>query len=218
MDMLARNAGMDKAINNSTATDKAFFDPIKEAILYTVSNGSKVTDAIGYDEAEGNFEFITDAETIKMAVNGDVYTTTMTSHTLDADGKIIEASYDFLNAAGERKFSLDYYYGDGKTGEYFDWNFHTDVSMKERVSLTYDLKLIDKSEEAGTHYVDTNRFAALYPQDSDGKEGTPQLFPVPFVEYEVVPYDVDIVLALGAGIAQYDADNAKDYTHTYDSI
>ena len=33
MDMLARNVGMKKAIDNSTATDKAFFDPIKEKYI-----------------------------------------------------------------------------------------------------------------------------------------------------------------------------------------
>ena len=218
MNMLARNAGRGiDAINNSTATDKAFFDPIKEAILYTVSNGSKVTDAIGYDAKEGNFEFITDVNTIKLTVNGVDYTTYAVDARTNEDGVTATASYDFFAPDSTREFSLDYYYGDGKTGEYFDWNFHTDVSMKDRVTLTYDLKLIDKSEKDGTHYVDTNRFAALYPVDSDGKKGTPQLFPVPEVEYEVVPYDVDIVLALGAGIAQYDGVHSK-YSHTYNSI
>lgn len=214
MDMLARNAGMEKAINNSTATDKAFFDPIKAKILYSVSKDSKVTDAIGYDATEGNFDFITDAEKITLVFNDVEYKTIMTSSTVNADGKIIKASYKFVIheiwMEMEPLFTLDYYYGDGKEGEYFDWNFHTDVSVKDRVSLTYNLDLVEKSSEIGTHTLDTNRFAVLYPVDSDGKAGIPHLFPVPEVEYEVNPYDVDIVLALGAGIAQYQ--------NTYDSI
>ena len=214
MNMLAGG----EAVNYDESGNKAFFDPIKEKILYSISDGSKVTDAIGYDATEGNFDFVTNVDTIKLAVNGVEYTTTMIASTTDTNGKIITASYDFLDAEGARKFSLDYYYGDGKEGEYFDWNFYTDVSMTNRVSLTYDLKLVEKSSEIGTHTLDTNRFAVLYPVDSDGKAGIPHLFPVPEVEYEVNPYDVDIVLALGAGIAQYDADHAKGYTHTYDSI
>lgn len=214
MDMLARNAGMEEAINNSTATDKAFFDPIKAKILYSISNGSKVTDAIGYDATEGNFDFITDADKITLVFNDVEYKTIMTSSTVNADGKIIKASYKFVLheiwMENDPLFTLDYYYGDGMEGEYFDWNFHTDVSVKDRVSLTYNLELVEKSSEIGTHTLDTNRFAVLYPVDSDGKAGIPHLFPVPFVEYEVNPYDVDIVLALGAGIAQYQ--------NTYESI
>ena len=46
--------------------------------------------------------------------------------------------------------------------------------------------MTEKREEEGIYIVPTNNSATLYPVDSDGKEGTPQEFPVPEVEYTVV--------------------------------
>lgn len=197
-----------------------FFDSVREDILYTTSVGSTVEDFIGKNE-NGNFEFIENAEYIKLNVGGVDYITAVaeTAKHIDKDGEAAKSSYAFT-APGkdEATFWLDYFYGDGETTERFVWTFGENVSIERLASLTYKLQLTEKKEEAGEYTVPTNNSATLYPKDSDGNNGDPQVFPVPEVEYKVVPYDVDIVLALGAGIAQYDADNAKGYTYTYNSI
>ena len=96
------------------------------------------------------------------------------------------ASYEFTAPeAAEATFWLDYYYGDGMTTEKFVWTFGENLSLANRASLTYKLKLTEKTTEEGTHTVDTNIEATLYPKDSDGNDGEPQKFPVPNVEYVV---------------------------------
>ena len=227
MNYLATLAGHDEAptvwdyerdaegnmLSTKTVLRENFFDVVRDDMLYTTSIGSTVKDFIGKNE-NGNFEFITDANTIKLVVGGVEYSTTeLTETNEDADN-----SYEFkAPGAEEPTFWLDYYYGNGETTERFVWTFGENVSMERLASLTYKLQLKDKKEEAGDYTVPTNNSATLYPVDSDGKDGDPQIFPVPTVEYSVVPYDVDIVLALGAGIAQYDADSTKG-TNTYDAI
>lgn len=199
-------------LSTTTVLKENFFDEVRDDMLYTCSIGSTVEDFIGKNE-NGNFEFIENADYIKLNVGGVDYATaqvetkegTTSSYTFTAPG------------ATEPTFWLDYFYGDGETTERFVWTFGENVSMERLASLTYKLQLTEKKEDAGKYTVPTNNSATLYPVDSDGKNGTPQLFPVPEVEYEVVPYDVDIVIALGAGIAQYDADGSKG-TNTYDSI
>ena len=189
-----------------------FFDSVRDDILYTTSVGSTVEDFIGKNE-NGNFEFIENADYIKLNVGGVDYTTAQVETKEGAN-----SSYAFTApGADEATFWLDYFYGDGETTERFVWTFGENVSIERLASLTYKLQLTKKKEEAGEYTVPTNNSATLYPVDSDGKDGDPQVFPVPEVTYSVVPYDVDIVLALGAGIAQYDADSTKG-TNTYDSI
>ena len=191
MNMLARNAGTGigvDAVNNSTATDKAFFDPIKEKILYTCSVGSYVEDFVGYDTEKGNFEFVQDVATISMALGDKKYTTAQIDARNGAD-----SSYSFTApGAAEPTFWLDYYYGDGKTTERFVWTFGENVSLANRASLTYKLWLKDKIEtvregEKVSIYdeVYTNIVAWLYPKDSKGNEGNRQKFPVPEVFYVV---------------------------------
>ena len=188
MNMLARNAGQGlEAVNNSTATDKAFFDPIKEKILYTCSVGSTVVDYIGKNE-NGNFEFIENADYLKLVVGGVKYTVAEveTAKHIDKDGEEARSSYAFT-APGSTvpTFWLDYYYGNGKTTERFVWTFGENVSIKNKATLTYKLQLIEKQEESGTYTVPTNNSAHLYPVDSDGNEYPPQPFPIPEVEYTV---------------------------------
>ncbi|MBQ3065198.1 MAG: VWA domain-containing protein, partial [Clostridia bacterium] len=182
MDMLARNAGMEKAVNNSTATNKAFFDPIKEKILYTCSEGSYVEDYIGYDAEKGNFEFIQDANTLSVKY-GDIVIPAVKIETKAG----ATASYAFtMDGATEASFNLDYYYGDGTTTEKFIWTFHEDVSVAKRAALSYKLQLTDKATEEGTYLPNTNLSATLYPKDSNGNDGEPKVFPIPSVEYIVV--------------------------------
>jgi len=200
-------------LSTKTVLQENFFDSVRNDMLYTCSIGSTVEDFIGKNE-NGNFEFIENADYIKLTVGGVGYTTAQVATKENAN-----SSYAFT-APGDAEPThwLDYYYGDGETTERFVWTIGENVSMEKLAHLTYKLQLTEKQTEAGEYTVPTNNSATLYPVDSDGNKGEPQPFPVPEVKYEVNPYDVDIVLALGAGIAQYDADNAKGYTHTYDSI
>ena len=190
MNMLAGG----KAVQYPYTRDKAFFDPIKEQILYTCSIGSTVEDYIGYGyynedgdfEENGNFEFVTDASALRLNKGGVDYTATMTSSTPDENGKIIEASYAFTaEGATEPTFWLDYFYGDGKTTEKFVWKFGENVSLASRASLTYKLQLTEKVTVDGDYTVRTNNSATLYPKDSEGRPGEPQVFPVPNVTYFV---------------------------------
>ena len=183
VDMLAGG----KAVMYEKQGDKTFFAPIKEQILYTCSIGSRVEDYIGYDEKNGNFEFITDANTLILKVGENVYDVVMTDSKVVED-RIIESSYSFTAPGGtEPTFWVKYYYGDGKTTERFIWKFGENVSLANKASLTYKLQLVDKAEEEGTYEISTNHSATLYPKDSEGNELDEQEFPVPEVEYIVPP-------------------------------
>ncbi len=166
-------------ISTATVLDENFFAPIKEDILSFCSAGSTVVDYIGYSDTEGNFEFIQDAECLSLSVGDLPYTALQTSTKEGAS-----SSYSFT-ALGETEptFWLDYYYGDGKTTEHFVWTFGKSVYVSEPAILTYKLQLTNKSSEEGLHQPKTSIIATLYPIDSDGIEGAPVEFPVPFVEY-----------------------------------
>ncbi len=194
-----------------------FFDSVREEMLFTTSIDTTVVDYIGKNE-NGDFEFITEIDGkydhIKLVVGGIEYITEkadVAKH-IDESGEVAKFSYEFYSDIWntEPTFWLDYFYGDGETTERFVWTFGENVSMENLATLTYKLQLTEKQEEAGEYTVPTNISATLYPVFSNGQKGDPMLFPVPSVTYSVVPYDVDIVLALGAGIAQYD--------NTYNSI
>ena len=164
-----------------------FFDSVRDDILYTTSKGSTVEDFIGKNEY-GNFEFIENADYIKLNVAGADYTTKMTENTDEG------SKYTFTApGASEPTFWLDYYYGDGETTERFVWTFGETVTMERLASLTYKLQLTDKVSAEGTYKVPTNNSATLYPKDSDGKDRDPQVFPVPEVQYTVVS-KTDVVI------------------------
>ena len=113
-------------------------------------------------------------------MGGVDYTTAMTEDTEEG------SSYTFTAPeADEPTFWLDYYYGDGETTERFVWTFGENVSSDRMAKLTYKLQLTEKLDVEGTYIVPTNNSATLYPVDSDGNEGEPQIFPVPEVEYVV---------------------------------
>ena len=175
MDMLA---GGEAAVYDSSSTD--FFKPIANKILYTCAPTSYVEDFIGCNEV-GNFEFIQNPEYVTLTVGGTAYTTAQVE---------TKEGFDFSLAftapgAEEPTFWLDYTYGDGKITEKFIWTFGESVSLEKIASLTYKLQLTEKQEEAGEYIVPTNNSATLYPVDSDGNEGEPQLFPVPELKYVV---------------------------------
>jgi hypothetical protein len=159
-----------------------FFDPIAADIIYTCGIGSYVEDFIGYDPQIGNFEFITDANTIVLTVGGVKYITTQVTTKEGAT-----ASYAFAKEGEEPTFWMDYYYGNGKTTERFIWTFGENVTMENQTKLTYKLQLTDMATEAGDYWIDTNLSATLYPVIAD-----PVIFPVPEVEYLVEKINVEV--------------------------
>ncbi|MBQ6905595.1 MAG: Cna B-type domain-containing protein [Clostridia bacterium] len=164
--------------------------PIENKVLYSLSEGSKVVDKIGYDEKEGNFDFVDEIDGIQkhpvLTYLGKTYHTTKLETAVDG----ATYSYTFSEKEGAAPtFRMNYYVGDGKEGEYFEWIFDTNIVKYSNITLTYSLKLTDRSDEDGKHKVNTNQEAKLYPVDSDGKEGAPELFPIPYVEYIVIPED-----------------------------
>jgi hypothetical protein len=172
-----------------TTIRENFFDSVREDMLHTCSTGSTVVDYIGKNE-NGNFEFIENANYIKLVVGGDEYTTTVatTAKHVDKNGEEAKSSYAFTAPGADGPtFWLDYFYGDGKTTERFVWTFGESVSVERIASLTYKLQLTEKRKEAGRYTVPTNNSATLYPVDSDGNPGDPVLFPVPEVGYIVLP-------------------------------
>ncbi len=185
VDMLAGGEG--EAVKYDKQGDKTFFGPIKDKILYYCAAGSFVEDYIGYDAVEGNFEFITDASVITLKKGDYAYVTKQIAPRNNAD---FSCSFS-MDENSEPTFWLDYYRGNGTDTERFVWTFGENISRTHPVALTYKLQLTEKSEEAGVHYVDTNISATLYPVDSNGKEGDPQLFPVPSVSYEVVEISLE---------------------------
>ena len=163
--------------------DTSFFKTIENKILYSCSIGSTVEDYIGYDAEKGNFEFIQDPEVISLSVGDITYTTKRTD-----DGTNEKVSTYSFTAPGatEPTFWLNYDYGNGTTTEKFIWTFGENVSRYIPVALTYKLQLTEKAEVEGHYEIDTNIEATLYPKDSEGKDGTPEIFPIPYVEYDVV--------------------------------
>ena len=181
-----------------------FFDPIAADIIYSCGIGSYVEDFIGYDPQIGNFEFITDADTIILTVGGVQYITTQVETKEGAT-----ASYAFAKEGEEPTFWLDYYYGNGKTTERFIWTFGENVTMENQTKLTYKLQLTDMATEVGDYWIDTNLSATLYPViatvtvDSEintfalretvvYEYGDPVIFPVPEVEYLAEKINVEV--------------------------
>lgn len=189
VDMLAGGEG--QAIKYEKQGDKTFFDPIKEQLLYSCSVGSEVEDYIGYDPEKGNFEFIQKADALSLNIGDKEYETTK----LETPNEGATSSYVFTAlGAEEATFTLDYYYGNGTTTEKFIWTFGENISKYIPVTLTYKLQLTEKSTVSGAHVVDTNISATLYPKNSDGEPGNPEVFPIPEVEY-IVKQKIRIVKA-----------------------
>ena len=172
-------------LSTKTVLQEDFFDSVRNDILYTCAEGSTVEDYIGKNE-NGNFEFIQNADFLKLTIEENEKLIDYTAAQIETK-EGADSSYAFTApGANEPTFWVDYYYGDGETTEHFVWTIGEKLSLERKVSLQYKLHLTEKREEEGIYIVPTNNSATLYPVDSDGKEGTPQEFPVPEVEYTVV--------------------------------
>ncbi|MBE6883709.1 MAG: Cna B-type domain-containing protein, partial [Ruminococcaceae bacterium] len=181
--------------------DKTFFSEITESVISSISKGTYVVDYIGYSEADGyDFDFIQSADKIILKVGEVAYITSVVAARNGAT-----ASYDFTAPGAETAtFFLDYYYGNGTTEERFVWTFGEDVLAQAPTSLTYTLELVKRSEIPGSYdQVYTNQSATLYPKNSDGTDGSFEVFEQPHVNY-VVP-GIDIV-----GTKIWNDDNNRD--------
>ena len=162
-----------------------FFPKIDvEELVGEAGVGPFVEDFIGFDNdaLEGyDYDFTGDLDKLVLKVGDVVYKTAK----IEEANNGADATYAFTApGASKATFTLDYYKGNGTTEERFVWNFFESVKAGTPVSLTYQLELISRSTLVGTHVTETNQSATLYPE-GDREYG--QLFPVPEVEYVVVP-------------------------------
>ncbi len=165
-------------LNGSASLD---FSTIENDILYLLDKGSTVKDYIGYDEAEGyDFDFVDDAGKLVLKVGDETYEAV----------KLEDGKYGFKPNDEGYAFTLEYNKGNGKDEESFTWYIGEPVSNFAPVSLTYSVKLVEKSKEEGEHTAFTNQSATLYPIDSDGTPGNPEDFEKPEITYTVKPESV----------------------------
>ena len=151
-----------------------FFAPIDTDKLVDAGEATIpfVEDYIGCGD-DYNFDFT--GEKVVLTLNGVDYTT----NKLEVAENGADATYTFTDANGKVGFKMDYFRGNGTTEERFVWYFLESLEDGE-VTLSYQLELVKKSDEEGTHIAQTNQSATLYPT---GDRNYGQLFPVPEVTY-----------------------------------
>ena len=170
------------------------FEEISNEMIHVVDAGSSVIDEIG-KTGDYDFAFVNDADRLVMNVDGKE----------EAAEKIGENSYGFVKnsqVADGYEFVL-YYHPDGcsykgKTyGESFVWKINVPVTIDHPVQLTYQVKLTNPKNEAGTYGtydrdgkagyegLYTNNMAVLYPVDSNGNAYEAEKFLKPTVSYTV---------------------------------
>lgn len=168
------------------------FSTIQNDIYYLLDSGSSVIDKMGKGEWNGiayNFDL----------VNMESIFITEGEQILPIE-QIGENTYGFgQEKDGTYRYTLEYYPEQENTEEYFIWYIHVPISNFCPVQLTYTVKLTNPQEASGTygHYdadgsqeldgLYTNNLAVLYPVDSNGNEGTSELFRKPAVSYTVTP-------------------------------
>ena len=167
----------------SDTTAKSTFDTIKNQILYAIERGS-VTDIIGND-----FDL-----------------TSVDSITLSAGGTEVPGAVDKVNANvknfgtadenGVYPYTVEYVPG-AAGEEQLIWTINVPVENANRLVLSYDLKLVNKSTTAGTYGqydrdgsqgyegIQTNVSAVLDYETTTGDTGSKN-FPKPTVSYTVV--------------------------------
>ncbi|MBP3386949.1 MAG: Cys-Gln thioester bond-forming surface protein [Clostridia bacterium] len=138
-----------------------------------------VEDYIGFGE-DYDFDFTGLLEKLVLKLDGEAYFTSVLEA---AEGAT--ASYGFSKEEGGKlSFRVDYFKGNEPTEERFVWYFYETVAEDSVVTLTYQLELVKRNENIGTHIAETNQIAVLYPT---GDRTYGQLFPVPEVTYSNYP-------------------------------
>ena len=171
------------------------FEGIKNDILYLLSAGSTVEDYIGSgtdDKGNAyNMDFVNDLSRLSLTVGG-----------VELDKvQISETEYGFGARDGSYRFVLEYFpdSAEGADDEHFVWYINESIKITEPVQLSYVVKLANPQTADGTYgeydangsqsktALYTNNSATLYPVDSSGAPGVPQIFPKPTVSYTVAP-------------------------------
>ncbi len=160
------------------------FDAIANTILYTVGVGSTVTDYMGYDGNNYNFDLVPGS--LILTVGGQPLAS-----------KQVDDTYYFGNTGVDLnekncRFMVEYTpANDGK--EKFVWTINEAVSNFSRVQLSYQLRLRDDARTSTDGYFYTNVSATLKPKDSEGHIGREQTFDRPRVTFGA---DADYLLPI----------------------
>ena len=191
------------------------FDDIQKEIYYLLDAGSKVVDVIGSgtdDKGNAyNFDFVNDIAHLTLTVGGvELGKTEILVSDIDPEMSVGRneyetAAYGFYDKEDETQqyqFVLHYFAKgqDGASDECFVWDINVPVTKFAPVQLTYGVKLTNPQSAAGTYgeydadgsankaALYTNNSATLYPVDSNGAQGQPELFNKPTVSYTVSTY------------------------------
>ena len=144
------------------------FTEIRAKLVDKIAADSFVEDFIGAD-----FDFIDDPAKISLTANGEKLT----------PQKIGDGIYGFgTKDDGSNRFVLQYEAGEN---EKLTLALNEAASPSKPVVLEYSERLVNVPVEPGTHTLNVNESAILYPVDGNGKAGDPYEFPVPTVEYTV---------------------------------
>lgn len=160
------------------------FDSIQNDILYAVGVGSTVTDYMGYDGNNYNFDLVPGS--LILTVGGQPLAS-----------KQVDDTYYFGNTGVDLnekncRFMVEYTpANDGK--EKFVWTINEAVSNFSRVQLSYQLRLRDDARTSTDGYFYTNVSATLKPKDSEGHIGREQTFDRPRVTFGA---DADYLLPI----------------------
>ena len=158
---LSAIGGSSTLFSDGTLNVSGMFDNVKSSILYTIERGS-VTDVIG-----ASFD-LKSLDTLSMTVGGKAL-----AGVTDA----ANSSVSFDNG----KYVVRYVSG---KEEKLVWSIRTPVAAGSPISLSYTLKLVNKSTVPGYHKVPTNESAVLdYTSSAEG--GGELFFPKPEVSYTV---------------------------------
>lgn len=164
-----------KSNNGELNTD---FQQLKKEVLEKVSKDSTVVDYIGKD-----FDFVNDVKELSLKVaNETLSAEKITDTTLGKD----DAHFGFgQNKDKTYRFELIYKKADAQDGnkEKLILKINETVYPKTAVTLNYKEKLVNVPTTPGSHELDTNEQATLYPVDANGKQGDAVDFPKPQVEY-----------------------------------
>ena len=201
VDSLSDGAGHSAFMQYLNGGKVASFDNIQKEILYYLSAGSTVTDYMGYEADNYNFDLVDPSAMVLRVEKGE----TVTEYKAE---KIAENHYGFMpNEDGAYSYEVIYTPGQKADDEYFTWKINTNVTNFERVSLTYNVKLMNPKTEAGTYgaldlngdgiaddsgeavngdaALYTNTSAVLSPVNSNGATGKTEYFSKPSVTYTV---------------------------------
>ena len=180
------------------------FTTIRNDIFYLLDAGSVVVDEMGKTDAY-DFDFVDAADDMTLTVGGEALAVTSIPVPDDIEmpeGTSITSLYVFgeVDAQGVYPYYLAYL-KDGipseEIGECFMWIINVPVSQFSPVQLTYTVKLMNPQTEPGTYgaydadgskgYAElyTNNEAVLFPVDTNGMEGEPEVFGKPTVSYTV---------------------------------